>query len=60
MRWRFLGLLARTALRLIWVFSASSRVRQTVRLKYEKKCEVPGHPTQKLKTRFLGKNRVLN
>ncbi len=41
MRWRFLGLLARTELPLIWVFSGSGKVRQIVRLKYERKCDTP-------------------
>ena len=59
MRWHFLGLLARTELRLIWVFSGSSRVRQIVRLKYDLKGEAPGQPTKRLKTRFLERNRVL-
>ena len=58
MRWRFLGLLARTELRLIWVFSGNGRVRQIVRLKYDIKCEAPGQPTKRLKTRFLERNRV--
>lgn len=60
MQWRFLGLLARTELRLIWVFSGSGRVRQIVRLKYERKCEAAGYPTKRLKTRFLPRNRVFN
>lgn len=60
MRWHFLGLLARTELRLIWVFSGSSRVRQIVCLKYDIKCEAPGQPIKRLKTRFLERNRVFN